>query len=77
MTAGNKYSYRVELKTAADIFNFVRTAVQCPYDVEVVNGHHHLNAKSYLGVLLAKASWEEMYVSADCDCYFDFEKYIQ
>lgn len=76
MTAGNKYSYRVRLKTAADILNFVKTAVRCPYDVEVVNGRHRLNAKSLMGVLLAKTSWEEMYVTSDCDCYFDFENYI-
>ncbi len=77
MTAGNKFIYKVELATAADIFNFVRIAAQCPYDVEVVNGRHRLNAKSYMGVMLAKTSWEEVYVCADSDCYFEFEKYIR
>jgi len=54
----------------------VKIAAQCPYDVEVVNGRHRLNAKSYMGVMLAKTSWEEIYVSADTDCYFEFEKFI-
>ena len=77
MTAGNKYMYKVELASANDIFHFVRIAAQCPYDVEVVNGRQSLNAKSYMGVMLAKTSWEEIYVSADSDCYFEFEEYIR
>jgi hypothetical protein len=77
VTAANKFVYKVELATAADIFNFVRIAAQCPYDVEVINGRHRLNAKSYMGVMLAKASWEEVYVCADNDCYFEFEQYIR
>ena len=76
MTAGNKFIYKVRLDSAADIFNFVKAAAGCPYDVEVVNGRHRLNAKSYMGVMLAKTSWEEIYVTADIDCYFDFEDFI-
>ena len=77
MTAGNKYTYKVELGNASDIFNFVKAATGCPYDVEVVNGRHRLNAKSYMGVMLAKTSWEEIYVTADSDCFFEFEKFIR
>ncbi len=76
MTAGNKFIYKVRLDSAADIFNFVKAATACPYDVEVVSGRHRLNAKSYMGVMLAKTSWEEIYVTADSDCYFEFEDFI-
>lgn len=77
MTAGNKYIYRIELDSAADIMEFAKIATKCPYEVHVVNGRHRLSAKSYLGVILAKMSWDEMSVEADCDCYFDFEKFIR
>jgi len=76
VTAGNKFIYKVRLDNAADIFNFVKAATGCQYDVEVVNGRHRLNAKSYMGVMLAKTSWEEIYVTADSDCFFDFEDFI-
>ena len=35
-----------------------------------------LNAKSFLGVHLARMAWNEIYVETDFDCYFDFEKFI-
>ncbi len=76
MTAGNKFIYKVRLDSAADIYKFVKAAAECPYDVEVVSGRHRLNAKSYMGVMLAKTSWEEIYVTADSDCYFEFEDFI-
>ena len=50
---------------------------KCPYDVTLVNGKHRLNAKSFLGVTLAKVSWDEIYVETDHDCYFEFEKFIK
>lgn len=77
MIVSNKYLYKIELVTAGDILEFTKIASKCPYNVSVVNGRHRLNAKSYLGVMLAKMSWDEIYVEADCDCYFEFEKFIR
>ncbi len=76
VTAANKYIYKINLDTPAEIMDFAKIATKCPYEVYVVNGRHRLNAKSYVGVVLAKMSWDEMSVEADCDCYFEFEKYI-
>ncbi len=77
MICNSKYLYKIELVTASDILEFTHIASKCPYNVAVVNGKHRLNAKSYLGVMLAKMSWDEIYVESDCDCYFEFEKFIR
>ena len=76
MIAENRFIYKIELSSASAIFDFVKSANKLSYDVMLVNGKHKLNAKSYLGVLLAKVSWDEIYIESDTDCYFDFEKYI-
>lgn len=77
MICNSKFLYPVELVTASDILEFTKIAAKCPYDVNLVSGKHRLNAKSFLGVALAKVSWEELYVEADYDCYFEFEKFIK
>ena len=40
-------------------------------------GKHRLNAKSFLGLHIARMTWNEIYVEADFDCYFDFNKFIK
>ena len=77
VTAGNKYVYKINLANAGEIREFTKIAANCPYDVYVVNGRHRLNAKSYLGVILARVSWDEMSIESEEDCYFAFEKFIR
>ena len=77
MICNGKFLYKVELVTTADIFEFTRAATKCPCDVTLVNGKHRLNGKSFLGVTLAKLSWDEVYVETERDCYFEFEKFIK
>ncbi len=77
MICNSKYRYQVELVTSADVMEFTRIAQKCDYDVVIVNGKHRLNAKSFLGVALAKISWDEIYVESGFDCYFEFEKFIK
>lgn len=77
MICNSKYLYKVELVTTSDILQFTKIAGKCKGDVYLVNGKHRLNAKSFLGVTLAKISWDEMYVETEFDCYFDFEKFIK
>ena len=76
MVSGSKFLYKIHLKTAADVFDFIRTAVKYKGDISLVNGKHRLNAKSSLGVALARVSWDEIYLESEEDCYFDFEKFI-
>ena len=59
MITGNKYLYKIELVTTRDIYDFAKIAAKCPYEVNIVSGKHRLNGKSFLGVTLAKVSWEE------------------
>ncbi len=70
------YRYRIRLKSTADVIAFTKAAARCPEEVWLVNGRHRLSAKSYLGVALARISWEEVWVEAGYDCYFDFERFI-
>ena len=77
MICNNKYLYKIELVTAADVLEFVRIATKCCYPVTLVNGNRRLNAKSILGVSMARAAWDEMYVETDFNCYFEFEKFIR
>ena len=46
MICNNKYLYKIELVTAADVLEFVRIATKCGYPVTLVNGNRRLNAKS-------------------------------
>ncbi len=77
MICNSKYLYKIELVTTSDILEFTRIASKCQGNITLVNGRHRLNAKSFLGVTLAKVSWNEMYVEAEFDCYFEFEKFIK
>ena len=72
-----KYRYRIELVTSKDVTEFNRIATKCPGNVTIVNGKYRLNAKSYLGVHVARMTWNEMYVETDFDSYFEFQKFIK
>lgn len=79
MICNSKYLYKIELVTASDVAEFNKIATKCPGNVYIVNGENgkkKLNAKSFLGVHLARMVWNEIYVETDFDCYFDFEKFI-
>ena len=77
MICSNKYRYKIELVTGADVLEFVRIATKCSYPVMLVNGNRRLNAKSVLGVAMARVSWDEIFVETDFNCYFEFEKFIR
>ena len=68
--------YKIRLESAADVIAFTKAAAKCEHELFLVNGRHRLNAKSYLGVVLARMSWDEVWIEADYDCYFDFERFI-
>ena len=77
MICTSKYLYKIDLVTASDVAEFNKIATKCPGNVYIVNGENgkkKLNAKSFLGVHLARMAWNEIYVETDFDCYFDFEK---
>lgn len=71
-----KYLYRIELATSRDVIDFNRAATRFPGRIYLVNGNKRLNAKSILGVQLAKMTWDEIYLESDENCQFDFRKFI-
>ncbi|MCQ2455754.1 MAG: HPr family phosphocarrier protein [Clostridia bacterium] len=71
-----KYLYRIELQTSRDVVDFNRAATGFSGRIYLVNGNKRLNAKSILGVQLAKLTWDEIYIESDENCYFDFRKFI-
>ena len=71
------YRYKIRLDSTADVIAFTKAAARCPEEIWLVNGHHRLSGKSYLSVALARISWDEVWVEAGYDCYFDFERFIQ
>ena len=70
------FRYKIKLESTSDVIAFTKAAVKCPHEIWLVNGHHRLSGKSYLGVVLARLSWEEIFVEADYDCYFDLEPFL-
>lgn len=71
-----KYRYRIALETNADVLDFNRIAHKIKGDVLLVGEDLILSAKSFIGVQMARISWDELYVESDVDCYHDFEKFI-
>lgn len=71
-----KYLYKIELHTTADVIEFNRFATRFAGKIYLVNGNKRLNAKSFLGVHLAKMAWNEIYIESEENCYFEFRKFI-
>lgn len=59
---------RIYLETNSDVVKFVSVCENFPFDVflEDKNGVYRVSAKSTLGVILAKAEWEETYCVTKC-----------
>jgi hypothetical protein len=70
------YRYRIALDTTADVLEFNRIANKIKGDVLLTGEDMNLNAKSFIGVHMARIAWDELYVESDTDCYHDFEKFI-
>ena len=71
-----KYLYKIELPTAADVVEFNKAATRIPGMIYLVNGDKKLNAKSFLGVHLARLSWDEIYVECEENCRYELRKFI-
>ena len=70
------YRYRIALDTVADVVAFNKIASRIKGDVLLVGEDVQLNAKSFIGVHMARISWDELYVESDTDCYNDLQKFI-
>jgi hypothetical protein len=68
----------VEIDTVKDAKDIVSIATRLQGKIVLKSGSHFsVNAKSLLGVLLAKKlDWNDMSIEMDRDYYHEFEKFI-
>ena len=78
MSVNDKYVYEVEIDTMQDAKEMVAIATKLQGKIVLKSGSKFcVNAKSLLGVLLAKKlDWSEMTIEMDRDYYHEFEKFI-
>ena len=75
---GAQYRYKIELVTVSDIRKFVNIASHQDGKVLLsVKDNFLINAKSLLGVMLAKnMDWNNLTLITEEDCYEDFKQFI-
>ncbi len=78
MSINGKHVYRVEIDTMQDAKDLVSVATKLQGKIVLKSGtKFSVNAKSLLGVLLAKKlDWNDLKLEMDNDYYHEFEKYI-
>lgn len=78
MSVNDKYVYNIEIDTMQDAKDIVSIATKLQGKIVLKSGSKFsVNAKSLLGVLLAKKlNWSDIQIVMDHDYYHEFEKYI-
>ena len=74
-----KYYYRVEIDTMADVKELVAISTKLEGQITLQSGNKFaVNAKSLLGVILAKKlNWDDLRIVMDNDYYHEYEKFIK
>lgn len=74
-----KYVYRVELDTMSDAKELVAISTKLRGQITLQSGNKFaVNAKSLLGVLLAKKlNWDDLRIVMDKDYYYEYAKFIK
>ena len=72
------YEYKIEIDTMEDAKKIVSIATKLQGKIVLRSGSKFsVNAKSLLGVLLAKKlNWSDLKIAMEQDHYSEFEKYI-
>lgn len=76
MICNHKYLYKIHLETGSDVARFNRICARMEGRVLLVSHDRRLNAKSFLGVHLARMTWDEIFVESDYDCYFELREFM-
>ncbi len=78
MSVNDKYVYKVEIDTMQDAKDMVAIATKLKGAILLKSGSKFsVNAKSLLGVLLAKKlNWNDVVLEMDNDYYNEFQKFI-
>ena len=73
-----KYVYRVEINTMADAKALVSISSKLQGQITLQSGNKFaVNAKSLLGVLLAKQlNWSDLRIVMDNDYYHEYDRFI-
>ena len=79
MSENNKYVYNVEIDTMEDAKAMVSVATKLKGRIVLRSGSKFsVNAKSLLGVLLAKKlNWNDIKIDMENDYYHEFERFIK
>ena len=74
-----KYIYRVEIDTMDDAKRLVAISTKLKGQITLQSGNKFaVNAKSLLGVLLAKKlNWDDLRIVMDRDYYYEYAKFIK
>ena len=78
MSFNGQYEYKIEIDTVDDAKKIVSIATKLKGKIVLKSdSKFSVNAKSLLGVLLAKKlNWSNLRISMELDHYREFEKYI-
>ena len=79
MSVNDKYVYDIEIDTMEDAKNLVSISTKLKGKIVLKSGaKFSVNAKSLLGVILAKKlNWSDLKIVMDNDYYTEFQKYIK
>lgn len=79
MSANNEFIYKVEIDTMEDAKAMVATATKLKGKILLRSGSKFsVNAKSLLGVILAKKlNWNDIHIVMENDYYHEFERFIK
>ena len=74
-----KYIYRVEIDTMEDVKKLVSISTKLQGKIILQSGTKFaVNAKSLLGVILAKKlNWDDLLLVMDNDYYYEYEQFIK
>ena len=79
MSINDKYVYDIEIDTMQDAKDMVAIATKLQGKIMLKSGSKFsVNAKSLLGVILAKKlNWDDLRIVMDNDYYHEYEKFIK
>lgn len=74
-----KYVYRVEINTMSEAKELVAISTKLQGQITLQSGNKFaVNAKSLLGVLLAKKlNWDDLRIVMDNDYYYEYSKFMK
>lgn len=74
-----KYAYRVEIDTMEDAKQLVAISTKLKGKIILQSGNKFaVNAKSLLGVILAKKlNWDDLRLVMDNDYYFEYQRFMK